>query len=110
MNWPLTIALAALAKPLCESLVYIYRLIFTRGKKEQMTLSQAKEFLAKVDDLKREFRRVSDRNICDVQDIYEAMSAHNDVSNERFDEFYKEFVALRVRFAAYSGDPNGDTN
>lgn len=107
MSPALAVALVAVAKPAWESLVGIYRLIFNKGKKEQMTLAQAHEFLQKVEELKVELRRINDRTICDVQDIYGAMSAHNDINNERFHEFYEEFVDLRVKVAAWTGDSNG---
>ena len=107
LNWPLIIALAALLKPLWESLRGIYRRIFTSGVKQQMTVAQAQEFLRRLEEFRIELRRVNKNYLSDVQDIYAAISQNNDLQNERHEEFYREFVDLRVKVAAYTKDANG---
>lgn len=43
----------------------------------------------------------------DVQGLHKSISILNDMQNRRYHDFYKEFVALKVKVAAYTKNANG---
>jgi len=69
----------------------------------QLTREEAREILAAVEQLRKELNRFKDRNRDDIQDIYVAMSKHNELTNQRYEDFYDEFNSHRLKVAASLG-------
>ena len=44
----------------------------------------------------------------DIQNLHEAMSANNEMHNENYRDFYREFTSLRLKIAKELGINGGD--
>ena len=57
------------------------------------------ELSGEVKTLKGDLDRRRDQFGEEVQEVYKALSANNDMNTNRFNAFYKEFTALRIKLA-----------
>lgn len=78
------------------------------GNVQGVAFYNSQDYKRMVEALQEALRRLDERSIKDVQDLYEAMSKRNDLDNDRYHAFYKEFSDFRFQVARYM--KNGGTH
>ena len=78
------------------------------GSVQGLTIYNSQDYKRLIEALQEALRRLDERSIRDVQDLYEALSKKNDLDNQRYHEFYKEFSLFRADVSRYM--KNGGTH
>lgn len=78
------------------------------GNIQGLTLYSSQDYKRLIEALQEALRRLDERSIRDVQELYETISKKNDLDNQRYHEFYKEFSLFRADVSRYM--KNGGTH
>lgn len=101
MTIALAIAIASCLPHIWKAYKYIRKSAKDEGVQEQMTIGQARALHEAVEELKRKLERGEDITRREIDELVKSVSLNNDLANQRFHDFYREFSLFRADVSRY---------